>query len=109
MLCEFANRFPRDLAILLERDRDLTRNFREETATDLLMMGLRPLQPLGVRVDFPDEVVTGADMDWIYVAPHDFGGGSYPRRLPLFQRRTGAPQRRRKVGIMGDATSPHGT
>jgi len=81
MLCEFANRFPRDLAILLERDRDLTRNFREETATDLLMMGLTPLQPLGVRVDFPDEVVTGADMDWIYVAPHDFGGGSYLRLM----------------------------
>lgn len=81
MLCEFANRFPRNLAILLERDRDLTRNFREETATDLLMMGLTPLQPLGVRVDFPDETVTGADMDWIYAAPHDVGGGSYLRLM----------------------------
>jgi len=40
MLCEFANRFPQNLAILLERDRHLTRNFREETATVLLMMGL---------------------------------------------------------------------
>lgn len=81
MLCEFANRFPRDLAILLERDRDLTRNFREETATDLLMMGLTPLHPHGVRVDFPDETVTGADMDWIYAAPHDLGGGSYLRLM----------------------------
>jgi hypothetical protein len=81
MLCEFANRFPRDLAQLLERDRHLTRNFREETATDLLMMGLLPLQPLGVRVDFPDEKVTGADMDWIYAAPHEVGGGSYLRLM----------------------------
>lgn len=81
MLCEFANRFPRDLANLLERDRHLTRNFREETATDLLMMALLPLQPFGVRVDFPDETVTGADMDWIYAAPHDVGGGSYLRLM----------------------------
>ncbi|MBZ9920186.1 hypothetical protein LB517_24510 [Mesorhizobium sp. BR1-1-12] len=81
MLCEFANRFPRDLAQLLERDRHLTRNFREETATDLLMMGLMPLQPLGVRVDFPDEKVTGADMDWIYAAPHEVDGGSYLRLM----------------------------
>ena len=81
MLCEFANRFPRDLAQLIERDRHLSRNFREETATDLLMMGLAPLQPLGVRVDFPDEKVTGADMDWIYAAPHEVGGGSYLRLM----------------------------
>jgi hypothetical protein len=81
MLCEFANRFPSDLAQLLERDRGLTRNFREETATDLLMMGLTPFQPLGIRVDFPDEKVTGADMDWIYAAPHEVGGGSYLRLM----------------------------
>lgn len=81
MLCEFAVQFPRFLANILERDRHLTRNFREETATDLLMMGLVPLQPFGVRVDFPDETVTGADMDWIYAAPHDVGGGSYLRLM----------------------------
>lgn len=81
MLCEFANRFPQLLAELLERDRHLTRNFREETATDLLMMGLASLQPFGVRVDFPDETVTGADMDWIYVSPQDVGGGSYLRLM----------------------------
>jgi hypothetical protein len=46
MLCEFAHRFPRYLANLLERDRFLTRNFREETATDLLMMGLVALHSL---------------------------------------------------------------
>lgn len=81
MLCEFANRFPKDLAILLERDRHLTRNFREETATDPLMMGLTPLRPRGVHVDFADETVTGADMDWIYAAPHEVGGGSYLRLM----------------------------
>lgn len=81
MLCEFAHRFPRYLAELFERDRHLTRNFREETGTDALMMGLVPLQPFGIRVDFPDEVVTGADMDWIYAAPHEVSGGSYLRLL----------------------------
>lgn len=81
MLCEFANRFPKDLAVLLERDRHLTRNFREETATDLLMMGLVSLQPFGVRVDFPDETATGADMDWIYAAPQEVGSGSYLRLM----------------------------
>ena len=81
LLCEFANRFPRELARFLERDRHLTRNFREESATDMLMAGLIPLEPLGVRVDFPDETVTGADMDWIYAAPHDVGGGTYLRLL----------------------------
>ena len=49
MLCEFAHYFPRNLAQLLDRDRHLTRNFREETATDLLMMGLISFKPLGIR------------------------------------------------------------
>ncbi|WP_373278265.1 DUF6615 family protein [Sphingobium fuliginis] len=35
MLCEFAGRFPRLLAEQLERDRHLTRNFREETMMPL--------------------------------------------------------------------------
>lgn len=81
MLCEFANYFPRNLAQLLDRDRHLTRNFREETATDLLMMGLISFQPLGIRVDFPDEKATGADMDWIFAAPHEVGGGVYLRLM----------------------------
>lgn len=81
MLCEFDSRFPQDLAKLLERDRSLTRNFREETATDLLMMGLVSLQPLGISVDFPNETDTGADMDWIYAAPHEVDGGAYLRLM----------------------------
>jgi hypothetical protein len=81
VLCEFANRFPQDLADIMERDRHLTRNFREESATDLLMMGLVPLEPMGVRVDYPIEPVTGADMDWIYAAPHEISGGMYLRLM----------------------------
>lgn len=48
MLCEFAQHFPIRLAELRERDRHLTRNFREETCTDALMSGLIPLEPFGV-------------------------------------------------------------
>lgn len=81
MLCEFAHNFPNRLADFLERDIGLRRNFREETATDLLMAGMVGLQDFGVSVDLPDEAVTGADMDWIYAAPHDIGGGTYLRLL----------------------------
>lgn len=50
MLCELAHRFPLHIAALLERDRGLTRNFREETVTDLLMASLVGLEAFGVRV-----------------------------------------------------------
>jgi hypothetical protein len=45
MLCELAHNFPLRIAELLERDRGLTHNFREETVTDLLMAGLVGLRP----------------------------------------------------------------
>lgn len=81
MLCEFAQNFPNILADILERDNGLKRNFREETATDLLMAGLVGLRDFGVSVELPNETVTGADMDWIYAAPHDVGGGTYLRLM----------------------------
>src|SRR5947208_9647550 len=79
MLCALAHSFPPLIAQLLERDRRLTRNFREETVTDLLMAGLLGLKPFGVTVDFPDEPTTGGDMEWIYAAPHEINGGRYLR------------------------------
>jgi hypothetical protein len=79
MLCEFAKGFPRHVANFLERDRGLTRNFREESVTDLLMAGLVGLEPFGVKVVFPFEPTTGADMDWVFVAPLEVNGGSYLR------------------------------
>jgi hypothetical protein len=81
MLCEFAHTFPDRLADILDRDKGLKRNFREETATDLLMAGMVGLQEFGVTVELPKESVTGADMDWIYAAPHDIGGGTYLRLM----------------------------
>ncbi len=81
MLCELAQNFPRRIAELLERDRGLTRNFREETVTDLLMASLVGLQSFGVRVDFPDEPTTGGDLDWIYAAPLEINGGRYLRLI----------------------------
>lgn len=81
MLCEFAHAFPDRLATLLERDRHLKRNFREETATDYLMMGILGLSSGDISVDFPDESATGGDMEWIYAAPHDVGGGTYLRLI----------------------------
>jgi hypothetical protein len=81
VLCEFAHAFPGRLADLLERDRHLKRNFREETATDLLMMGLLGLSSDDITVDFPDEGATGGDMEWIYAAPQDVAGGTFLRLI----------------------------
>jgi hypothetical protein len=81
MLCEFAHAFPGQLATLLDRDLHLKRNFREETATDLLMMGLVGLNSLDIKVFFPEEPPTGGDMEWIYAAPHEVGGGVYLRLI----------------------------
>lgn len=81
MLCNLANAFPPWVAKLLERDRSLRRNFREESITDLLMASLVGLEPLGIRVDFPDETKTGGDMDWVFAAPLEVKGGRYLRLI----------------------------
>lgn len=81
MLCELAHSFPPRIAGLLERDRGLKRNFREETVTDLLMASLVGMEAFGIRVDFPDEPTTGGDMEWIYAAPREINGGRYLRLI----------------------------
>jgi hypothetical protein len=81
MLCDLAHSFPPYAAKLLERDRGLRRNFREESVTDVLMASLIGLKKFGIRVDFPDEPTTGGDMDWIFAAPKDLNGGRYLRLL----------------------------
>lgn len=86
VLCQFATTFPRLLAELLGRSSTLRRRFREETATELLLMGLLGVPASGVKVDFSqNEAKDGADMDWEldwnFVSPHDPGGGSYVRLL----------------------------
>lgn len=62
MLCTFAQQFPP----FVERF-GLSRRFREETVTDIMMGGLLTSCGPGVLVDFPDERVTGADMRWDFV------------------------------------------
>lgn len=81
MLCQLAKNFPPFVADLLERDKGLGRRFREETVTDLLMASLAALQQFGISVQFPDEPTTGADMDWVFVAPRQVAGGKYFRLL----------------------------
>jgi len=91
MLCDLAHRFPSHIAALLERDCRLTRNFREETVTDLLMASLIGFEAFGVRVQFPIEPTTGGDMDWIFAAPLDVNGGSYLRLILQAKRAQHAP------------------
>jgi hypothetical protein len=81
MLCDLAHTFPPWVAKLLERDRSLRRNFREETITDLLMASLVGLKGYGITVDFPDETKTGGDMEWVFAAPHEINGGRYLRLI----------------------------
>ena len=81
MLCDLAHAFPPWVAKLLERERSLRRNFREESITDLLMASLVGLEALGIRVDFPDETKTGGDMEWVFAAPLEVKGGRYLRLI----------------------------
>lgn len=70
MLCAFAHQFPTFVEKLLDKDRALRRNFREETITDLLMGGLVTAGGKQLIVEFPDEPATGADMEWNFVDRH---------------------------------------
>lgn len=80
LLCSFAHRFPLLAAGILDRDQHKRRNFREETITDILMAGLVPFAPFGIRVDFPsDESITGEDMDWEFVNENATDGRRYLR------------------------------
>lgn len=67
MLCDFAAQFPEFVANLLDRDKSLSRNFREETITDLLLAALVPLRRYGVIADHSEEPTTGADLEIWFV------------------------------------------
>lgn len=71
MLCYLAHQFPPFVENFLERGRTLRRRFREETITDLMMGSLITAGTGRVIVEFPDEPVTGADMEWNFVNPGD--------------------------------------
>lgn len=71
MLCQLAHQFPLFVEGFLERSRSLRRRFREETVTDLLMGCLITAGGRRIIVDFPDEPVTGADMEWNFANPDD--------------------------------------
>jgi len=64
MLCYFSHQFPQFVAAFIQNGRKLRRRFREESVTDLLMGSLMTIGGARVIVEFPDEVVTGADMQW---------------------------------------------
>jgi hypothetical protein len=81
MLCTLSRTFPKHAAKFLERDKGLTRNFREESVTDQLMAALVPYEKDGITVDYPDETITGGDMEWIFVAPRETGGCKYFRLM----------------------------
>ncbi|WP_163874516.1 DUF6615 family protein [Rhizobium laguerreae] len=67
MLCQFANTFPGFVSKFLAKGHTLKRRFREETVTDLLMGSLITAAGGRLVVEFPNEPVTGADMEWNFV------------------------------------------
>lgn len=71
MLCLFARGFPRYVADFLQLSQGLNRRFREESVTDLMMAALHTAGAGQVRVSFPDETATGADMEWLFVDESD--------------------------------------
>lgn len=71
MLCSLAHQFPPFVENFLEQGRRLRRRFREETVTDLLMGSLITVGSGRVLVEFPNEPLTGADMEWNFVNPSD--------------------------------------
>jgi hypothetical protein len=71
MLCYFAHQFPNFVSDFIERGRTLRRRFREESVTDLLMGSLLIVGGSRVIVEFPDELRTGADMEWNFVNQDD--------------------------------------
>ena len=71
MLCQIAHQFPTFVSHFLEQGKTLRRRFREETITDLLMGSLMTAGDNGIIVEFPNEPVTGADMEWNFVNQDD--------------------------------------
>jgi hypothetical protein len=67
LLCQFAREFPDFVASFLGSGRGLGRRFREESVTDLMMSGLKLMGGNSIRIRFPNEPVTGADMQWDFV------------------------------------------
>lgn len=99
-LCHYSHQFPKMVSNLLELEeqkrlsgKPLSRRFREETLTDILMGGLLPFHPRLIRhIDFaPNEKVTGHDIEWefVHVLP---GGRSRYLRLHL-QAKRAAPSK----------------
>ena len=71
MLCALAHQFPTFVESFLEKSQSLRRKFREETVTDILMGSLITAGGKWVRVEYPDEPVTGADMEWNFINRDD--------------------------------------
>ncbi len=67
MLCNFSHEFPGYVARFMDVSRGMRRRFREETITDMMMAGLAAAGVGRVIVDFPNEIETGADMEWNFV------------------------------------------
>lgn len=86
MLCHMARNFPVFIESFLDRSTSLKRSFREETITDMLMSNIVALGGKNVFVDFPDELSTGADMEWNFVDRDD---GSFVRLLIQAKRSYG--------------------
>ncbi|MFA1676274.1 DUF6615 family protein [Rhizobium mongolense] len=76
MLCQFSQSFPSFVEDFLEYSRTMGRSFREESVTDILMSGLFTASSPYIHVQFPNETVTGADMEWNFA---DVGTGRFFR------------------------------
>ncbi|WP_171233046.1 DUF6615 family protein [Ruegeria sp. HKCCA4812] len=81
-----ARNFPAFTENFLDRSATLQKSFREETITDMLMANIVALGGKNVVVDFPNELSTGADMEWNFV---DRSNESFVRLLIQAKRSYG--------------------
>lgn len=123
-LCQLSRNFSTQAAHLLEVSGHLSRRFREETFTDLLMGALLGASCSNILVEYPNEPKTGADMVWdfpdikrnqffrLLIQAKRIGGkGRYPSRYHYPEiyhrvRGTGRYQARtlcRSAGRMGSS------
>ena len=87
MLCLFAHTFPNYVSFFLDQSKGMSRRFREESVTDLMMASLATISPGSIIVDYPNERITGADMEWNFVNRDE---GSFFRILVQAKRLYGS-------------------
>ena len=103
--CELANKLPALLSSFMELEAGLSRNFREDTLSDLVIAAFMQLPGLPVAVLTPDESRTGSDFDLELVDP----ASSTTIRYRIQAKRLCAPTAKWQTRSYPQLAHPSGT